>query len=262
MFVKDSLTVHGRDTTSIMYQCTIMGTYMPKNVYIPVILFVFITCSCNLKSSAMNEGFEFGKKLPLVPFMFLDKFGLQMCFRECEAYGACLSINYNRRHLVCELNNGWKNSTLSLINDSDYVYKEILRPANKTCGAVTCNSYSKCVRSAFGNSVCIPVVILQVRLVNGSHYGEGRVEVLYNNVWGTVCDDIWNTNNAQVVCRMLGYKKSAIATTSAYFGQGNGQIWMDDVNCIGNETMLTDCQFLGFGIHNCVHAEDAGVICQ
>uniref|UniRef100_A0A8W8MJW7 SRCR domain-containing protein n=1 Tax=Magallana gigas TaxID=29159 RepID=A0A8W8MJW7_MAGGI len=129
--------------------------------------------------------------------------------------------------------------------------------ANKTCGAVTCNSYSKCVRSAFGNSVCIPVVILQVRLVNGSHSGEGRVEVLYNNVWGTVCDDIWNTNNAQVVCRMLGYEKSAIATTSAYFGQGNGQIWMDDVNCIGNETMLTDCQFLGFGIHNCVHAEDA-----
>lgn len=103
---------------------------MPKNVYIPVILFVFITCSCNLKSSAMNEGFEFGKKLPLVPFMFLDKFGLQMCFRECEAYGACLSINYNRRHLVCELNNGWKNSTLSLINDSDYVYKEILRPVS------------------------------------------------------------------------------------------------------------------------------------
>lgn len=130
MFVKDSLTVHGRDTTSIMYQCTIMSTYMPKNVYIPVILFVFITCSCNLKSSAMNEGFEFGKKLPLVPFMFLDKFGLQMCFRECEAYGACLSINYNRRHLVCELNNGWKNSTLSLINDSDYVYKEILRPVS------------------------------------------------------------------------------------------------------------------------------------
>lgn len=130
MFIKDSLTVHGRDTTSIMYQCTIMGTYMPKNVYIPVILFVFITCSCNLKSSAMNEGFEFGKKLPLVPFMFLDKFGLQMCFRECEAYGACLSINYNRRHLVCELNNGWKNSTLSLINDSDYVYKEILRPVS------------------------------------------------------------------------------------------------------------------------------------
>lgn len=130
MFVKDSLTVHGRDTTSIMYQCTIMGTYMPKNVYIPVLLFVFITCSCNLKSSAMKEGFEFGKKLPLVPFMLLDKFGLQMCFRECEAYGACLSINYNRRHLVCELNNGWKNSTLSLINDGDYVYKEILRPVS------------------------------------------------------------------------------------------------------------------------------------
>lgn len=50
-------------------------------------------------------------------------------------------------------------------------------------------------------------VTLQVRLVNGSHDVEGRVdgrlEVLLSNVWGTVCDDIWNTNNAQVVCRML-----------------------------------------------------------
>lgn len=56
--------------------------------------------------------------------------------------------------------------------------------------------------------------------------------------------------------------RSANATTSAYFGQGSGQIWMDDVNCIGHETILTDCQFLGFGIHNCGHHEDAGVICQ
>lgn len=59
--------------------------------------------------------------------------------------------------------------------------------------------------SFFVNFVKSYLEILQVRLVNGSHYGEGRVEVLHNNIWGTVCDDIWTTNNAQVVCRMLGY---------------------------------------------------------
>lgn len=41
-------------------------------------------------------------------FVVLDKLRLQMCFLECEVYGACLSINYNRKQLVCELNSGWK----------------------------------------------------------------------------------------------------------------------------------------------------------
>lgn len=233
---------------------------MSRKQYICFIVFIFI--SCKQIAAAFGEGYEFGKKLPVTPFKVLDKFGQQMCFTKCESYGVCLSINYNRKHLVCELNSGWKNSTLSLINDGDYVYKEIPSPVNKTCGGVTCNSYSKCVRTALSNSVCIPVEILQVRLVNGSHYGEGRVEVLHNNIWGTVCDDIWTTSNAQVVCRMLGYNGPAVAKSFAYFGEGSGQIWMDDVNCDGNEHSLTKCQFLGFGNHNCYHYEDAGVICQ
>lgn len=103
---------------------------MPKKVYIPVILFVFITCICNPKVNATEEGYEVGKKLPMTPFKVLDKFGMQMCFRECEAYGACLSINYNRKHLVCELNSGWASRNLSFIDDDEYVYKEIPRPVS------------------------------------------------------------------------------------------------------------------------------------
>ena len=45
-----------------------------------------------------------------------------------------------------------------------------------------------------------------VRLVgSGSTISQGRVEVCYNNTWGTVCDYGWGTNDAAVVCKQLGY---------------------------------------------------------
>ena len=50
----------------------------------------------------------------------------------------------------------------------------------------------------------------KVRLVDGNSSNEGRVEVQYNGgAWGTVCDDYWTDENAEVVCRMLGYDLSA-----------------------------------------------------
>ena len=66
----------------------------------------------------------------------------------------------------------------------------------------------------------------------------------------------------QVVCHQLGYSQAVRATTRAEFGPGNGNIWLDDVRCTGNEAYLDECQFNGWGVHNCGHQEDAGVVCQ
>ena len=44
-----------------------------------------------------------------------------------------------------------------------------------------------------------------VRLVGGSNFTEGRVEVCYNNTWGTVCDNGFGVEDATVVCRQLGF---------------------------------------------------------
>ena len=98
-------------------------------------------------------------------------------------------------------------------------------------------------------------------MVNGSNIYEGRLEVcLNNNQWGTVCDDDWDSSDAQVVCNQLGYPSSgAVSLSNSYFGNGYGPIWLSQVNCSGSEFNLFNCK-LNYD-HNCTHFKDAGVQC-
>ena len=101
-----------------------------------------------------------------------------------------------------------------------------------------------------------------IRLVGGGWNGEGRVEILYNGKWGTVCDDYWDINDARVVCRQLGFLDAVSAPISAHFGAGSGQIWLDDVRCSGSESSIVNCLHNSWGVQNCDHDEDASVICS
>ncbi|XP_067280213.1 galectin-3-binding protein A-like [Pseudorasbora parva] len=101
----------------------------------------------------------------------------------------------------------------------------------------------------------------RVRLV-GDHPSSGRVEIYHDGQWGTVCDDGWDLAEGQVVCRQMGFLGAISVTAGGQNGEGSGPIWLDDMNCKGSESSLSECSFNGWGVTDCSHKEDAGVICQ
>ena len=109
---------------------------------------------------------------------------------------------------------------------------------------------------------CLSVPLLfPVRLVGGNHRWEGTVEVLYKRNWGTVCDTSWDIRDANVTCRQLGFKGAEAAPLRSAFGLRSGRSWMDQVQCKGNESSLSECPHIGWGITDCNRNALASAVC-
>ena len=74
-----------------------------------------------------------------------------------------------------------------------------------------------------------------VRLTGSGGDCAGRLEVLHNGSWGTVCDDSWDMQDAKVVCRQLQCGTALSAEVPASVPPGDLPIWLSEVNCTGDE---------------------------
>ena len=95
----------------------------------------------------------------------------------------------------------------------------------------------------------------QIRLVGGNG---GRLEVLLDGSWGTVCGDYFSTLDSKVVCKQLAYEEPWTGTVSS-LGYGTLPIIMDDVACNGKEVRLQHCPYTA--VDNCGHHEDVKINC-
>ena len=101
-----------------------------------------------------------------------------------------------------------------------------------------------------------------VHLINGTSPWQGRLEISYQDVWASVCDKGYDIDEGDVVCHQLGHDYAVEVKPGAFFGKGNGDIWINDLDCFGNETTLKQCRQLPWTAHKCLHDDDVGLICN
>ncbi len=100
------------------------------------------------------------------------------------------------------------------------------------------------------------------RLHSGSHLCSGRVEVLLVEGWVSVCDAVFDQQDAEVVCRELDCGAPVQVLGAAAFGKGDTQMWTQEIQCRGNESHLSLCPKMSLHEHKCLHDNSVGLVCS
>uniref|UniRef100_W5LW05 SRCR domain-containing protein n=1 Tax=Lepisosteus oculatus TaxID=7918 RepID=W5LW05_LEPOC len=100
-----------------------------------------------------------------------------------------------------------------------------------------------------------------VRLAGGRSLCSGRVEVLRGMSWGTICEADFEMKDAEVVCRELDCGFPAQLLRGAHFGEGQGPIRTEEIQCQGNETRIHNCPTSTREHQSCTHSSDISLVC-
>ncbi|XP_051745861.1 deleted in malignant brain tumors 1 protein-like [Ctenopharyngodon idella] len=99
-------------------------------------------------------------------------------------------------------------------------------------------------------------------LVNGPHLCAGRLEVLQESTWYTVCAAAFDQQDAEVVCRELDCGAPVQVLGEDAFGKGDAQMWKQEIQCGGDESYFVSCPTSTSSHINCSHDDAVGVICS
>ncbi|MBN3325688.1 C163A protein, partial [Atractosteus spatula] len=129
--------------------------------------------------------------------------------------------------------------------------------AVKFCGSPT-SANSACGHYEDSGIICSGT---GVRLAGGRSLCSGRVEVLRGTSWGTICEADFDMKDAEVVCRQLDCGFPAVLLRGAHFGEGQGLIRTEEIQCRGNETRIHDCPTSTREHQSCTHSNDISLVC-
>ncbi|XP_059187494.1 CD5 antigen-like [Centropristis striata] len=130
---------------------------------------------------------------------------------------------------------------------------------------------AECVHSGSALSDCVKSDIsthnLEItcsdsfRLVNGTSLCSGRLEVTSNQSWSSVCEDNFDHQDAEVVCRELGCGAPSVLQ-GALYGEVETPMWTKEFQCGGNESSLLDCRSSGSDRNTCSPGRAVGLTCS
>ncbi|KAG7212821.1 hypothetical protein KM043_002178 [Ampulex compressa] len=203
---------------------------------------------------------------------------LKTCALKCkEAVFTCRSFAHNSDKNICLLSDRNIGMTGSLNPNTEFDYYEMKERklnctgmyvcANQKCinESQVCDGKNDCNDRSDENVCSAQNLDYAIRLAGAKNSHEGRVEVKILGVWGQVCDDGFGMINADVICKELGFTLGALEVRPGGF-YGNldppTRFMVDQLKCRGNETTLRECDFDGWGVHNCQPEEAVGVICK
>ncbi|XP_059832422.1 scavenger receptor cysteine-rich type 1 protein M130-like [Hypanus sabinus] len=100
-------------------------------------------------------------------------------------------------------------------------------------------------------------------LMNGDRRCEGRVEVLYNGTWGTICSESLNENTANLICKQMKCGPMiSVKYNYQTYGEEFGPIWLDQIKCSSYESTIWQCHADPWGKHTCDLSDYAGIVCE
>ncbi|XP_061172170.1 deleted in malignant brain tumors 1 protein-like [Saccostrea echinata] len=133
----------------------------------------------------------------------------------------------------------------------------------KRCKHIGFGNVTECKSKHYAGVLCVEDNGISYRM-EGGDFRYGRVEVLMQGKWGTICDRYWDQRDAEVFCRMFGFS-TGDAYYDSYKDQGTGKVWGTMFHCKGDEDNLNSCPHEGWKITDSIycrtHKDDAGVQC-